>query len=155
MNARTYYGERLRVFIYRSILFVNCYRPGTASIVVVALSYSGAGDHAHRPAAHPSRMSRPTTSPSERASAATPTASARNSLARIRTVTLWPGGTSDGGGVHGCTAAALVVVVAALIISALVTTFLLIKQDDLDAQLPMYGRSAQLSTLIPARSDEL
>jgi hypothetical protein len=100
-------------------------------------------------------MSRPTTSPSERASAATPTASARNSLARIRTVTLWPGGTSDGGGVHGCTAAALVVVVAALIISALVTTFLLIKQDDLDAQLPMYGRSAQLSTLIPARSDEL
>ena len=53
--------------------------------------------------------------------------SARYSLARIRTVTRWPGGTS-GGGVHGCTAAEL--------ISAPTTTTLL-QQDDLDAQLPM------------------
>ncbi|PVH36176.1 hypothetical protein PAHAL_6G014300 [Panicum hallii] len=62
-----------------------------------------------------------------------PAASARNSLARIRTVTRWPGGTS-GGGVHGCTAAGLVV--AAALTSTLQATTLL-QQDDLDAQLPM------------------
>lgn len=106
----------------------------------IRYSYSGAsGDHAHRPTAHPSRMSRATTTssaPPALALLGTAAASARNSLARMRTVTRWPGGTS--GGVQGCTAAPcrLVVVALMLISSSLVITFLQ-QQRGLDAQLPM------------------
>ncbi|WVZ95408.1 hypothetical protein U9M48_041176 [Paspalum notatum var. saurae] len=110
---------------------------GWTSSQLCCRTYSaGAGDHAQRPAAQPSRMSRPTTSPA--GLRRTAPASARNSLARIRTVTRWPAGGSTGagvasaGGVHGCTAA------ADLVVSAFLNHHH-DDDDDLDAQLPMHG----------------
>lgn len=118
----------MHIYIYKLQVVVQ-FRPATC----MHACYSGAGDHDHLPAAHPSRMSRPTPSPAA-AAAVCATASAWNSLARIRTVTRCPGGTSAGGGVHGCTAGDL-------------ASTSLLKQDGLDAQLPMDVHPAATTTI--------